>query len=556
MCSLSTNTQLELIKSDWGEIMEKYEKSVAYFSMEIAIDQCLKTYSGGLGYLAGSHMRSAYELNQNLVGVSMLWKYGYYTQHRSENFHMDVKYIQKFYSFLEDTGIVVDVNIHDHICKVRAYYLPPETFNTVGIYFLTTDIEENDFLSRTISHHLYDPNLATRIAQEMVLGIGGAKVLEQVGEPDIYHMNEAHPLPLAFYLYEKYNDLEKVRKHLVFTTHTPEKAGNPSYDFKALKEMKYFGDCDLNKIAKITGSDQFVETTAVALTFSKKANAVSKMHAKVAREMWQHIAAPEKIIGITNAQNRRYWQDKLLAKALVDNNDQALIDRKKKLKRKLFKIVANQEGDLFDDNILTIVWARRFAGYKRPDLILRKLHEFLDMISSCDYPVQMIWAGKPYPKDQEGIAIFNSLVDLCYTRQSCSVLVGYELALSKRLKTGADIWLNTPRITREASGTSGMTAAMNGAINFSIPDGWIPEFARDGENCFLIPSDVNDANTAEQDEKDYQSMMKVLKETIIPMYYNDQKQWLKIVKNSMRDVMAFESGRMADEYYKLLYNVR
>ena len=367
-------------------------------------------------------------------------------------------------------------------------------------------------------------------------------------------MNEAHALPLVFHLRKNCDSIEEVQKRVVMTTHTPEAAGNAKYSFDTLSEMGYFAGYNEDQIRFDTKSDDTLDTTAAGLCYCKRANAVSQMHAEVAREMWKDVVPEEKIIGITNAQNRRYWQDKLMAKALIANDDFALMERKKKLKRKLHRVIANQKGDLFSEDVLTIVWARRFAGYKRPDLIVRNTREFMDMIQDEEYPVQMIWAGKPYPHDNTGIQIFNSLVDLCYTRHSCSVLIGYELGLSKRLKCGADIWLNTPRITREASGTSGMTAAMNGAINFSIPDGWIPEFAKDGENCFIIPSDRADADTPEQDEKDYQNMMKILKEKIIPMYYNDQKSWLKIMKNSMRDVMQFESGRMADEYYTRLYN--
>ena len=222
----------------------KYKTAAAYFSMEFALDQALKTYSGGLGFLAGSHMRSAYELKQNLVGIGILWSYGYYDQvPRRRPDHEAPTSASKDYSFLEDTGIVFPIIIHGAEVHVKAMYLAPETFGTAPMFFLTTDIEENDYISRTISHHLYDPDTAARVAQSMLLGIGGGKLLDVLGrQTDVYHLNEGHGLPLAFYLYEKHGrNLAEVQKRLVFTTHTPELAGNEERPMKLLTEMTFFG---------------------------------------------------------------------------------------------------------------------------------------------------------------------------------------------------------------------------------------------------------------------------------------------------------------------------
>jgi starch phosphorylase len=535
---------------------KKYTTKAAYFSMEIAIDQALKTYSGGLGFLAGSHMRSAYELDQDLVGVTMLWKYGYYDQVRGEDAKLEVKYIQKFYSFLEDTGVTVEIKIHNTPVKVKAYYLAPEIFNTAPIYFLTTDIDENDYLAKTITHHLYDSNINTRIAQEMVLGIGGVQILEKLRKTDVFHMNEAHSLPLSFNLYQKYKDIDEVRKRVVFTTHTPELAGNSNYPYDVLKRMNYFSGVPLDEVKQITGSySDTLACTPAALRLCKIANGVSQMHAEVAQEMWKDYVEKDHIIGITNSQNQKYWQDKGIRDAMTANDDALLVERKSTLKTKLFKEVANQEGDLFKEDVLTIVWARRFAGYKRPELITREFYSFLELLEDTKFPVQVIWAGKPYPKDKGSVDLFNQLIDITYSMNNCDVLVGYELELSGLLKKGADIWLNTPRITREASGTSGMTASMNGAINLSINDGWIPEYEKDGKNCFLIPSHNEFVHSEEQDQADYVEMMKVLKNKVIPMYYEDKEGWTKMMKNSINDVFPFfESGRMADEYYTRLYD--
>jgi starch phosphorylase len=533
----------------------KYSKRVVYLSMEYGIDQAFKIYSGGLGYLAGSHMRSAYQLKQNLIGIGMLWKFGYYDQVRDENGNMRVLLRKKFYSFLEDTGIRVPVYIKGYQVWVKALYLAPEIFNTVPMYFLTTDFEDNDDLSRSIMTRLYHPNDATRVAQNIVLGVGGAMVTEALGGTDIYHMNEAHALPVAFHLYKKHRNLQDVKDRLVFTTHTPERAGNSVRKFQLLEEMGFFADIPIKIIRELTGMHgQDFEYTPAALRMAKVANGVSQKHGEVARDMWQNYEATCSIGAITNAQDEVYWTDPELLAALKSENDAAFVRRKKEMKRALFKIVADQGGDLFDENILTIVWARRFAGYKRADLIMRDLHRFKKLVTRTERPIQIIWAGKPYPEDYSGISQFNHIQEFAHKTRNIAVLTGYELSLSAALKRGADIWLNTPRIPQEASGTSGMTAAMNGAINCSTLDGWIPEFARDGENAFVLPAVHPDYDTFQQDEFDYANLMRVLEEDILPTFYERPDLWLQIMKNSMKDVVpAFDSKRMANAYYEELY---
>ena len=540
------------------EQRDYYNTKVAYFSMEFAVDQALKIYSGGLGFLAGSHMKSVYELKQNLIGVGMLWSYGYYDQMREADQSMRAAYTRKNYQFLEDTNVTVTVTINQRPVHVKVYLLKPETFQTAPIILLSTDIESNDHLSRTITSRLYDGNDETRIAQEIVLGVGGVKALEALGEQiDIYHMNEGHAVPLTFKLYEKYQNVEEVKKRVVFTTHTPEEAGNETHNIDLLHRMGFFSSLGIDTVRHITDTwgENFCLTVG-ALKLSKHANAVSKIHAKVANEMWKDVlTSGERIIPVTNAQNRRYWQDKGLLRAYDDNVDYEIISRKKHLKRMLFNVVADQTGKLFDPDVLTIVWARRFAEYKRPGLLKYDYNRFRKMVENSDMPVQIIWAGKPYPTDGTAVSLFNELVYLSKDIRNIAVLTGYELALSAVLKKGADVWINTPRINREASGTSGMTAAMNAAIHFSIPDGWHPEFARHGINAFTIPGCDETLSTEEQDKLDNQNMMDVLENEIIPTYYHQPKKWVSIIKNAMHDILPyFDSNRMADEYYAKMYN--
>ncbi len=531
-----------------------YAKRAAYFSMEFAIDQALKTYSGGLGYLAGSHMRSAYELKQNLIGIGMLWKHGYYDQTRGPKGYMDVLFRRRKYTFLQDTGIKVPVFVHGSQVMVKAYYLAPEVFNTVPMFFLSTDLTENDYLSRSITNRLYHSNDAARVAQSIVLGIGGAKVVEALGGADVYHLNEAHALPLAFHLYNKLGSVKAVQEQLVFTTHTPEKAGNSTRSIELLNEMEFFNGVDLETVREITQmhGDNF-EYTPAALRLSKRANGVSKLHGIVSNEMWKDCEGRCEIIPITNAQNQKYWQDPILAQHLKAKKDKELWARKRELKKELFKVVVDQTGKLMDPDVLTIVWARRYAGYKRADLIMQDLDRFLKLLEQ-DRGVQMIWAGKPYPEDSTGIAQFNQIAHTIRQYPNAAILTGYELKLSAQLKKGSDVWLNTPRRPQEASGTSGMTAAMNASVNLSTDDGWIPEFANSGVNSFVIPPADLTSQIHDQDNHDHEHLMQLLEDVIVPMYYNEPKKWLKIVKTSMRDVVPyFDSGRMAKEYYTKLY---
>ncbi|MHB1922548.1 MAG: alpha-glucan family phosphorylase [Chitinophagaceae bacterium] len=534
----------------------KFKKPVAYFSMEFALDQALKTYSGGLGFLAGSHLKSAFDLRQNLIGIGILWKYGYYDQVRSSENLMEVLFREKQYSFLEDTGIKFQIQVHQSPVWVKVFYLDPRHFFSAPLFFLTTDIDENDYLARSISFRLYDDNTSTKIAQCILLGIGGAKFLDALGyEPDVYHLNEAHALSAAFHLFHKFQDSGEVRKRLRFTTHTPEEAGNEKHDMDLLQVMGFFGEVSLDKAREISGIPGPVfNHTLAALRLSKKANGVSELHGKVSREMWKAYPGICDIIHITNAQNKKFWVDQELETFRKRGQKKALMQRKILLKQNLFQLVADQTGKLFRPEVLTIVWARRFAGYKRTELITRDQERFVNLMNRSDMPVQMIWAGKPYPKDEGAIHHFNHLVKLSQEFPNMAVLTGYELDLSKKLKDGADIWLNTPVVTREASGTSGMTAAMNGALNFSTDDGWVKEFARNGENSFVIPPANLHWSELERDYHDLNQLYQILEEIVLPTYYLKPDKWAKMVLESMKEVGGyFDSSRMVTEYYKKLY---
>ncbi|WP_268033073.1 alpha-glucan family phosphorylase [Algoriphagus sp. PAP.12] len=539
------------------QVAPEYTTKTAYFSMEFAIHQPLKIYSGGLGFLSGSHLRSAYELKQNLIGIGILWKYGYYDQGRNQDQTLKPEWYEKLYSFLEDTGIKYQITVHDVPVWIKAYYLAPTTFNAAPLFLLSTDTPENDYLSQTITHKLYDSDTAAKIAQCMILGIGGARLLDELNfNPDVYHLNEAHGVSSVFHLLKKFGSKEEVKKCLVFTTHTPEEAGNEKHDYYLLNKMSFFNGFTVDQVKELTGmkGDIFNHSLA-ALRFSRKANGVSRLHGQVSREMWKDYPDIPEITHITNSQNYKYWADKQLYNFENTGDQTAFDDRKRYLKKRAFEIVADQTGQLLDPDVLTIVWARRFASYKRAELITRDLRRFDALMKNTKYPIQIIWAGKPYPLDYGAVSVFNQLVHLSKNYPNMAVCVGYELTLSKRLKQASDIWLNNPRVPREASGTSGMTASMNGSVNFSTYDGWICEFAEHGENCFIVPSpNYASMNIQEQDEYDLNKLYEILENEILPTYYDDKEKWRKIVQKGMTDVVGyFESNRMAKEYYELMY---
>ncbi len=538
---------------------EGYEHSTAYFCMEFGIDQALKIYSGGLGFLAGSHMRSAYNLKQNLVGIGVKWSWGYYDQTRNQDRTMRSEFLEKYYSFLEETDMLFEIEVNQHPVHVRVYYLAPEVFGTAPMFFLSTDIPENDYLARQISKRLYDSNVEAKIAQYILLGKGGAVLLDKLGlSPDTYHFNEAHALPAAFHLYEQYGDLEKVKAKCVVTTHTPVAAGNEIHSFRMLNKLTFFGKLSSDKVRELVGveGDSFSQTLAT-LRMSRLANGVSKIHGDVARDMWGGYDGIPPITHITNAQEAKYWQLRDIRDAHAAGDMDAVMAAKAKHKRRLFRIVADQTGKLFDPKVLTIVWARRFAAYKRADLITRDLDRLDKILNNAKYPVQLLFAGKPYPTDYDSVSVWDRLVHLSRDRDNMAVLHGYELHLSAMMKRGSDVWLNNPRIPREASGTSGMTAAMNASVNFSTHDGWIPEFAEHGVNSYVIPPVHSQGEEDEYtvDQHDLGALYEILENEIVPAYYSQgQKAWKDVVEQSMNDVLPqFGSDRMADDYYKVMY---
>lgn len=524
---------------------------VAYFSMEMAIDPKLYIYSGGLGYLAGSHMLSAGHMHLPMVGVTILWGHGYGDQHVNGTGRVEIVYKKREYPFLTDTGIVVEVDIFGEPVKVKAYRLEPETFGTVPIYLLTTDVPENKPEHRELTNVLYDSNLRVRISQEIILGRGGYRVLEAANEDvDVVHINEGHALPVFFEMLSRFGgNLDEVRKRAVFTTHTPVAYGNESHPVELLAEAGFFAGAPIDLAIALGGND--FSLTVASLRMSRLANAVSQLHGQVANNMWAWVDNRYSIIPITNAVSRQFWQDPRIRNV---DTDEELLQKKRHMKQELFEYVKQETGKDMDPDVLTVVWARRFTGYKRPDLLFRDHSRIEKMVK--EGRAQFLFAGKFHPSDTVGRECFNLILEHTNTLPRMAILPNYDVGLSKLMKCGADVWLNTPLRPMEASGTSGMSANMNGAIHVSTFDGWSVEGTFDGINGFIINKDSPSDHLPleERNQQDYESMMHILESRIMPIYYEDKPQWAKLMRNAIRSAATyFDSDRMVIEYYNRLY---
>jgi starch phosphorylase len=533
-----------------------FDRRTAYLCMEFGIDQALKTYAGGLGFLTGSVVRSAYDLKMPLIGVGILWTQGYYDQRRKPDQTMEVQFAEKRYDFLQETHYRFHIRVSGQPVNVAIYYLPPEVFGTAPVFFLTTDIPENDHLSRCLSHRLYDSNPEASVAASMLLGLGAHRLMHEIGwEPDLYHMNESHALPVAFALHRQLGDIAETRRRLVFTNHTPEAAGNPQNSCSMLQRMGYFGELPMETVRSITCQEgSTFDHTLAALRLSRIANGVSRMHVRTLARIWKDASDICPVTSVTNAQKAAYWQDEDFISA-VRKNDPASVRAVKTLRKKhLFEMVADQTGRIMDLSVCTLVFAKRFAGYKRPDLFLHRMERFEQLLTQRRFPIQIIWAGKPYPQDFNAIGVFDRIVGICRRLPNCAILTGYELQLSRTLKKGADLWLNVPRLTHEASGTSGMAAAMCGAVNLALPDGWYPEFARHFINGFVIPPCDTDLPEDRQDDLDADSLIDILEREVLPMFYGEPDAWTGMAMQAARDILPrFDSDRLVREYHERLY---
>ncbi len=603
------------------------DQLIAYFSMEFGLHESLPLYAGGLGVLSGDHTKEASDMGLPFVGVGLFYTEGYFTQRITADGWQEASYTRRKFDDLpvilveDETGgpITVTVqlpgrDVYARIWEVRVGRVP--------VYLLDTDFEKNANADRSMTSRLYSSDLDLKISQEILLGIGGVRGLRAMGyDPRVWHMNEGHA---AFLVLERIRELvtegisfdeasEKVKLNNVFTTHTPVPAGND--EFAPWLIDKYFSyywpELKLTReqfidLAKHTVDwGEAFSMPVLALKLSNGRNAVSDLHGRVTRDMWNFIWPSRRvdnvpIIHITNGIHTGTWLARRLGHVYnsylgsdwmehVDdegmwervNNipDEQLWEVRRHLKRKLVAYVRElarkrwlrggsqpievvASGALLDPYALTIGFARRFAPYKRANLILRDQERLFEIINRPDMPVQIIFAGKSHPDHEGGKLLIQDVYRAVKNSESGGRLVfleEYDMHLARYLTQGVDVWLNTPRRPNEASGTSGQKAALNGALNFSVLDGWWRE-GYNGKNGWAIGDEVDYTTSALQDEKDAKSLYDTLENDIIPLYYdlrssdNLPGEWITMMKESIRTLAPqFSMRRMVKEYLLDLY---
>lgn len=612
-----------------GEFGEEHKKSIAYFSMEYALHESLPIYSGGLGVLAGDHLKSASDLGVPLVAIGFLYRQGYFRQGLDaegmqqefypENnwFNMPVK-LQK-----KDNGDPIKLNINLNGEQVY-YQIWKVDVGRIPLYLLDTNLPENIPKNQDITKRLYDADRDMRLRQEILIGIGGVRALKELGHfPSTYHINEGHS---AFLILERLKELIK-DKHLtfeeakeivwatnIFTTHTPVPAGNEHFDPDLMK--KYLEKFVTHNL-KITWQ-QFLKLghykqgeanqkfclTILALNFSGYCNGVSKLHGKVSRNMWQELY-PKMICNeipirhITNGVHSMSWLSKSLERLLVRTmetsyvkeiadftiwkivdqvSNQALWDTHNERKNALINYVRrkmtlqlrrrganaseiNKVKDILSPDILTIGFARRFAPYKRGSLLFKDVERLRKIITNQERPVQFIFAGKAHPADEAGKAIIKEIFDTSShleLKNNIVFLEDYDLDMARYLVQGVDVWLNTPRRPLEASGTSGMKAAINGGLNLSILDGWWDEAFNESNGWAIGHGETYD-NHEHQDTVESKLLYRLIENEVSPLYYDRNEKnlplgWIEMMKNSIKNCgEQFNAHRMVCDYINKYY---
>ncbi len=535
--------------------------AVAYFCMEYGLSSDFKIYAGGLGILAGDYMKGAKDHDCPIVGIGIKWKQGYGDQMIDKKGRPFDAYHNYVYDFLKETGITVEVEIRGTTVKCKVWLV--DCFGNAPLYLLDTDLPEND--DRWITGQLYGWFGEERIAQEMVLGIGGVRALRALGiEVDVYHFNEGHALFAGFELLREElktmnkkqkkpfkTALQRVRRKVVFTTHTPVVQGNESHPTARIMYMGANLDLSRKQLRKL-GGEPF-NMTVGALRMSRKSNAVAHLHSETANKMWAHVKRRSEIVAITNGVHVPTWVDPAILKASKSRKKNALWDAHMTNKKALVDFVKKRTRKQLDPDKLIIGFARRAVAYKRADLIFRKPEVIGPLLNS--QKVQIIFSGKSHPLDDQGKELVANLVAMSKKYpKSVVFLENYDMTIGAALTRGADVWLNNPVRPKEASGTSGMKAAMNGVLNLSTLDGWWPEACRHGINGWQFGDGFESENQEEQDTHDLEALYNVLQKEVLPTFYDDKEKWQEMMKASINTTLEqFSVKRMLDEYYELLY---
>jgi starch phosphorylase len=582
----------------WQEQRAPEDFLVAYFSCEFGLDESLPIYSGGLGILAGDHLKSASELGVPLVGVGLYYRRGYFRQRLDDDDRQHERYPRNDTSRLPLTAVPMApvVELADESGRLVPIRLGVwrAQVGRVSLYLLDTKVEGNPDWARDVTDVLYGGDRQNRLRQELVLGLGGVRVLRRLGlEPTVFHLNEGHS---AFLQLERLRELvedegldseqalARLHASTVFTTHTPVPAGNEVFDPDLVRRNvgSLVERCDLSwddfaALGKVRPDETRFGLTPFALRTAAYANGVSRLHGAVSREMWREIW-PDRpvdqvpIQSITNGVHRRTWisdeLEDLLGHAAPDFErarafaDEVLWRAHRGAKERMLDFLARTRGvEGLDPEALTIGFARRFATYKRAGLLLDQPERLARLLGDPERPLQLLVAGKAHPADEGGKDLIQRVADFARGGAAHGRVVfleDYEMTLARRLVQGVDVWLNTPRRPMEASGTSGMKAALNGVLNCSILDGWWAEgYAPD--RGFAIGDDATAADEAEQDAADAEALFGVLEQQVIPTYYERDsdglpRRWIETMRHSIAELgTEFGTNRMVAEYVERLY---
>lgn len=545
---------------------------VAYFSMEIGLTDDIPTFSGGLGILAGDMIRSSADLKISLVAVSLISKKGYFRQELTKEGKQVEHPVEWAPSrLMDELPTQVKIRIQGREVKIKAWLYDHQslTGGIVSILFLDTDVEGNTPEDREITSFLYGGDERYRLKQEMVLGIGGAKMLEATGfKVSKYHMNEGHSSLLTLELLLR-NDMNpnKVRDLCIFTTHTPIAAGHDKFSHDVVQEI--LGETISLEILKKFGGQDRLNMTHLALNLSKYINGVAKRHREFSKSLFPgyHISA------ITNGVHSSTWTcrsfkrlyDKYLPgwanepELLVKSEcipDEEIWRSHMEAKDELVDFVKQKTDVELDRDTLTLGFARRVTAYKRPNLLFSNLEELKAV--NRKGRVQAVFAGKSHPKDSEGKRLIEEIFDYAENLRnvmSIAYLEDYNIHIAAKLTSGVDVWLNTPLPPFEASGTSGMKAAHNGVINFSVLDGWWIEGCVDGVTGWAIgPSPEELIKENERRSREREDLYNKLKYLIVPTFYGKRDEWIHMMENSIGKVAYyFNSHRMMRRYASEAY---
>jgi len=592
----------------------------SYFCMEFGLHESLPLYSGGLGILAGDHTKAASDVGLPFTGVGLFLRDGYFRQYFDESGQQHDEYPSIDATFhpielvKDETGNELTVTVHfgHRPVQVRAWRL---MVGKSTLYLLDTDFGANPYDLRFTTRRLYQGDRTTRIQQEIILGIGGRRLLRAMGiETDVFHMNEGHCAFLTLELLREQRAagnadgaIDLIRSQCVFTTHTPVMAGHDRFDAGLfLENMDQFrrelgmGEHELLSWGRVNADDhgeQFT-MTVLGLRLSRKANGVSKLNGEVARRQWQHMfheSDPTKvpIDHVTNGVHLPTWaapasrtfldvnlgtwerdRDKKETWSRIDSvSDAEMWSYRSRLRRSLIDFVNDYtttqtlpQSPRLDPNALTIGFARRFATYKRAPLLFHDLKLVLDLFADTDRPIQVIYAGKAHPQDTGGQRFIQEIFEYTNRPEFHGRLVfleNYNMEIGRKLVSGCDVWLNNPRRPYEASGTSGQKVAIHGGLNLSIPDGWWPE-GFNGTNGWSIGEDSSHEykDPAVQDPEDAALLYEALRSHVIPTFYNRDDnnlptEWIAMMRSAMKSLTyQFSAHRMIVDYIEQIYSVR